>query len=242
MTTREDIIQRLRAAPEQLRRKSMPLADFIPLLQEAADAIAAHEREKAGAQQKTWLMEKAEEAGFVTLEGYFHSLKQKAAGAQAMHESQKLMRGDRRQHADGTWWVCTDPNIGRWVSNGEDGQALAPAGAQALREAAEKWIPVTEQMPKSGQTVLALQKWDHSGRPSIIRAAWVAAKAEESSPESDIGEYDEATDTYYDPEGWYEQISHWDEISAAGVSGATITHWMPLPAIDAALRGQGENG
>ena len=86
--------------------------------------------------------------------------------------------------------------------------------------AAQGWIPVDRQMPKSGQIVLALQKWDHSGKLGVIRAAWVAAKTEESSPESDIGEYDEATDTYYDPEGWYEQISHWDEISAAGVSGA----------------------
>tara|TARA_B100001250_G_C19777960_1_gene780474 strand:- start:1054 stop:1851 length:798 start_codon:yes stop_codon:yes gene_type:complete len=97
--------------------------------------------------------------------------------------------------------------------------------------AAQGWIPVDRQMPKSGQIVLALQKWDHSGKLGVIRAAWVAAKTEESSPESDIGEYDEATDTYYDPEGWYEQISHWDEISAAGVSGATIVAWMPLPDV-----------
>jgi|GEM_PF-2055976 len=98
-------------------------------------------------------------------------------------------------------------------------------------DAAQWWIPVDQQMPKSGQIVLALQKWGHSGKLGIIRAAWVAAKTEESSPESDIGEYDEATDTYYDPEGWYEQISHWDEISAAGVSGATIVAWMPLPDV-----------
>lgn len=104
--------------------------------------------------------------------------------------------------------------------------------AQPIPEAAAQgWIPVDRQMPKSGQIVLALQKWDHSGKLGVIRAAWIAAKTEESSPESDIGEYDEATDTYYDPEGWYEQISHWDEISAAGVSGATIVAWMPLPDV-----------
>ena len=25
---------------------------------------------------------------------------------------------------------------------------------------------------------------------------------------SEIGEYDEETDTYYDPEGWYEALAH----------------------------------
>lgn len=103
--------------------------------------------------------------------------------------------------------------------------------SQPMPEAAQGWIHVDRQMPKSGQIVLALQKWDHSGKLGVIRAAWVAAKTEESSPESDIGEYDEATDTYYDPEGWYEQISHWDEIAAAGVNGATIVAWMPLPDV-----------
>ena len=103
--------------------------------------------------------------------------------------------------------------------------------SQPMPEAAQGRIHVDRQMPKSGQIVLALQKWDHSGKLGVIRAAWVAAKTEESSPESDIGEYDEATDTYYDPEGWYEQISHWDEIAAAGVNGATIVAWMPLPDV-----------
>jgi Lar family restriction alleviation protein len=42
------------------------------------------------------------------------------------HESQSLLSGDRRQYADGTWWECTDPDIGRWVCNGEDGKALEP--------------------------------------------------------------------------------------------------------------------
>lgn len=36
-----DLLQRLRDAPDLLRRKAMPLSDFIPLIQQAADAIEA---------------------------------------------------------------------------------------------------------------------------------------------------------------------------------------------------------
>lgn len=42
---REALIQRLRDAPELLRRKAIPLSDFIPLIQQAADALAASKPE-----------------------------------------------------------------------------------------------------------------------------------------------------------------------------------------------------
>jgi len=92
------------------------------------------------------------------------------------------------------------------------------------------WVPVEERMPASGAVVLACYR-NALGNWRRIRASWIAAKTEESGSESDIGEYDEATDTYYDPEGWYEQIDNWDDgFSAVGVNQGTITHWMPLPA------------
>lgn len=92
------------------------------------------------------------------------------------------------------------------------------------------WVPVAERMPASGAVVLACYR-NALGNWRRIRASWIAAKTEESGSESDIGEYDEATDTYYDPEGWYEQIDNWDDgFSAVGVTQGTITHWMPLPA------------
>lgn len=40
-----DLSERLRAAANAVRTKSMPLSDFIPLLQQAADALDA-ERER----------------------------------------------------------------------------------------------------------------------------------------------------------------------------------------------------
>ncbi len=91
------------------------------------------------------------------------------------------------------------------------------------------WTKTTDTMPKTSRAVLVVCETSYGSRRIINRAMWVAAKTEESSPESEIGVYDEETDTYYDPEGWYELISHWADFSAIGMSGVTVTHWMPLP-------------
>jgi hypothetical protein len=93
-----------------------------------------------------------------------------------------------------------------------------------------QWVRVTDQMPENGATVLACYR-NENGKLRRIRAAWVAANSCESGPESEIGEYDEATDTYYDPEGWYEQIDNWDDYTALAVYQGQITHWMALPPV-----------
>ena len=90
------------------------------------------------------------------------------------------------------------------------------------------WIKTADQMPPSGQTVLVFYL-NANGLPRRVRAQWIAPKSSESGSESDIGEYDEATDTYYDPEGWYEQIDNWDTYSAVGICGVEVTHWMSMP-------------
>ena len=109
-----------------------------------------------------------------------------------------------------------------------------PAPQQADRQRVpDGWIETSKAMPPSGQVVLACYK-NELGNTRRIRAQWVAEKTSEASVDSDCGEYDEATDTYYDPEGWYECIDNWDCYSSVFVS-AQITHWMPLPpAPDAA--------
>lgn len=100
-----------------------------------------------------------------------------------------------------------------------------PAPARALG-----WVPVAERLPQSGVTVLACYR-NSAGKLRRIRAEWIAAQTQESGGESIIGVYDEATDTYYDPEGWYEKIDNWDDgFSAIGVHQGEVTHWMPLPA------------
>lgn len=118
-----------------------------------------------------------------------------------------------------------------WIRKGWAVQALYthPAPQQADRQRVpDGWIETSKAMPPSGQVVLAYYK-NKLGNTRRIRAQWVAAKTSEASIDSDCGEYDEATDTYYDPEGWYECIDNWDCYSSVFVS-AQITHWMPLPA------------
>ena len=90
------------------------------------------------------------------------------------------------------------------------------------------WVPVAKRLPDSGRTVLACYR-NEIGNWRRIRAIWVAANTAESSAESEIGEYDEASDTYYDPQGWYEQIDNWDDYSAVAVHQGEVTHWMLLP-------------
>lgn len=91
------------------------------------------------------------------------------------------------------------------------------------------WVPVAERMPKSGVTVLACYT-NRYGNVRRIRAEWVAAKTIESDGDCEIGEYDEATDCCYDPEGWYEKIDNWDDYSSVVVNEGEVTHWMALPA------------
>jgi len=107
-------------------------------------------------------------------------------------------------------------------------EAVAAERERCMLRAAQQWVPVTERMPKSGQPVMVCYR-NRFGHWRRIRAEWVAAKTQESDTDSEIGEYDEATDTYYDPEGWYERIDNWDDYSAVVVHDGEPTHWMPLP-------------
>lgn len=103
------------------------------------------------------------------------------------------------------------------------------AAALAERElAAPAWTPVSERLPEPGVIVLACYTNSHQ-HPRRIRAKWVPAKTVESSADSDFGEYDDATDTYHDPQGWYECIDNWCDYSAVLVSEGEPTHWTPLP-------------
>lgn len=95
-------------------------------------------------------------------------------------------------------------------------------------EELEAWQPIESAMPESGQTVLACYK-NSAGNWRRIRAQWIAAKSRESNIDGDIGEYDEEADTYYDPEGWYEQIDNWAEYTSCTVDEGVVSHWQELP-------------
>ena len=108
--------------------------------------------------------------------------------------------------------------------------------ADALREALEQpeqepvaWTPVAKALPKSGVKVLAYYR-NRLGNLRRICAMWTAAKTVEADGDAEACiEYDEAADTYYVTEGWYECIDNWDDYSSVAVTEGEVTHWMPLP-------------
>ncbi len=94
----------------------------------------------------------------------------------------------------------------------------------------DEWISVSDHLPPSGVKVLAAYK-NSAGKWRRICAQWLAANTSKQNEESEIiGDYDEATDTYYDPEGWYERVENWDDFSYIVVSD-DVSHWRHLPDV-----------
>lgn len=150
------------------------------------------------------------------------ALAQPAASGEPVAEVIRQFSNGNLAGVTARWIVdaATLPHGARLYTTAQPAPALVPPG----------WVPVTERLPQSGVTVLACYR-NSAGKLRRIRAEWVAARTQESGGESDIGVYDEDTDTCYDPEGWYEQIDNWDDgFSAIGVHQGEVTHWMPLPA------------
>ncbi len=112
----------------------------------------------------------------------------------------------------------------------------------AAAKAETAWIPVAV-LPAPCLKVIATYV-NRLGNRRTIMAKWVPGKTEEAhSLDDEFGEYDEATDTTYAPEGWYEVIDNLDDCTFVAVSEGVITHWMPLPeAPDAIRAGAKEHG
>lgn len=95
-----------------------------------------------------------------------------------------------------------------------------------------RWIPVTERLPDGGVHVLVCcrAKWlAGSGNIYVCDAFRSNPKTIVCSCDDDIdSEYDEETDEYYFPEGWWEVIKNWDDYSCVAIEDV-VTHWMPLP-------------
>lgn len=128
-------------------------------------------------------------------------------------------------------WSDFEPWGERWLKYEDEAKRMISLVRKhtAPVAAPDTWTSVKDAMPQSGVTVLAYYK-NRNGFERRIRAKWTATKTEEANAEYDWGEYDEETDTYWTPGGWYECIDNWDEFSSVMVSEGEITHWMPMPA------------
>jgi len=124
--------------------------------------------------------------------------------------------------------VCDKDPRGCWSVRCQLGNKCK--NTPAAQRQPHEWIAVDECMPEPGAYVLAVFRYT-TGKQRVIRAMHAPQK---TLSEDDYGEfvtegadYDEATDTTYWPEGWYEcnenEETHWQVHEE-------VTHWMPLPA------------
>lgn len=98
------------------------------------------------------------------------------------------------------------------------------------KDATPKWTPVSEGKPKSGKHVFVTCEFG-SGE-YVCDAFWADKFSVECSIDPDIDpdyeDYDEETDAFYFPEGWWEIIKNWGDYSYVAICDR-VTAWMPLP-------------
>jgi hypothetical protein len=121
--------------------------------------------------------------------------------------------------------ILNYPNIREKIGN-----QLYDLGRAALdgQPAPSEWRPI-DTAPKDGSRMLlayrnSLGKWRR-----VIAFYAPKLAIEQNDYGSDWCEYDEASDRYFLPEGWYECIENWNDYSSVHMSGVEPTHWLPLP-------------
>ena len=88
-----------------------------------------------------------------------------------------------------------------------------------------EWIAVTvETMPKAGRFVLAHFR-NRAGLSRVVRAMYATEKMLEADDDAPDEWYDEGSDQYWAPAGWYE-VNYGDERI---MRIPDPTHWQPLP-------------
>lgn len=95
-----------------------------------------------------------------------------------------------------------------------------------------EWTKLTtpETYPKPGVPVIVFVTKVYGDKTRKLRAQYAARHTLELGDDQEPwGDdcYDEETDTYYCPEGWYE-TNEFEETNWH-IDGE-VTHWMPLPA------------
>lgn len=90
------------------------------------------------------------------------------------------------------------------------------------------WQPI-ETAPHMTAILIFYQRHYHDRAFGIIvKGIYYDKFAIESMEDESI--YDEKTDDYYVPEGWYEMIDNWDDYDICKLYPKNKpTHWMPLP-------------
>lgn len=99
---------------------------------------------------------------------------------------------------------------------------------ESKQESKQVWIPVTERLPENNVHVL-LSCRTYGGNKYVCDGFHTEKFSTPTEFYEDIdADYNEETDEYYFPEGWWEVIKNWDDYSCVAIED-TVTHWMPLP-------------
>ena len=129
------------------------------------------------------------------------------------------------RNADTAWPAMGPHRAVQLVEAGFDAADMATAAAQGFRDgeaSAASWISVDARLPEPNTPVLL-----DIGKMFPIRALWAGKHTVSVGTDvDDWGEYDEETDEYYCPEGWYEWNEH-EEVHWA--VSETPRAWRELP-------------
>ena len=125
----------------------------------------------------------------------------------------------------GVWFECSKERAEQRAAH-PDRWEVRPLYAAPPTAQAEGWTKLPGQMPEPGTPVLL-----DIGKKYPIRAMWAAKLTVQAADvDTDWGDYVEAEDMYYAPEGWYEwnqcEDNHWRVTE-------TPRAWMPLPPTSA---------
>jgi len=117
----------------------------------------------------------------------------------------------------------------RWCADSTDNDAISIDLAITALQAYQPWVSVEDRLPESGKHVLLCCEIRPSGKRYVCDGYYAASKSITSDYGSEWDcEYDEETDEYYLPAGYYEVIKNWDDYSSIVIDDF-VTQWKPLP-------------
>lgn len=125
----------------------------------------------------------------------------------------------RNQYMSGDWTAPMGNHINRTIQD---------TILTALQQY-QPWVSVEDRLPESGKHVLLCCEVRPSGKRYVCDGYYAKAKSTTSGYSNDWDcEYDEETDEYYLPEGYYEIIKNWGDYSSIAIEDF-VTHWKSLP-------------
>ena len=127
----------------------------------------------------------------------------------------------KRLRDDEAWKNCDFDFIYGWMHEAAD------AIEELTNRNVGKWIPVMDRLPENGVHVLLSCE---CGSGAYVCDGFHTEKYSMPTQfyEDIDADYDEDTDEYYFPEGWWEVVKNWDDYSCVAIED-TVTHWMLLP-------------